>query len=260
MATTVRTAFRSPIVWMLLGILILSNSLLGQSSTVSLQVAGIDPEDTQVLPLNRTLYLKVHYVSDQPLRLQATGRFQGADIREIMNPSPVYPAGTGEGLVWISFRSPREIDEVLVTASDERWKMVQTLSVPVSVEWRSEAPNPPQAPWVQKMSDAQQEEVIQSMRQAGEESGPLDGILFLMMSVSVFGYPILQIYSLWKDGWKSLSAIPLIIMIPLLAYTAFAFAMQSNLWPLLFLFASPFAFLYLVLIRLFFLSKKFMSS
>lgn len=226
------------------------------SSPVVLQVLAKDPESTSLLPLNRTLYFKIGYSCDQPLRLQATGRFQGEDFREILNPSPVYPAGSGEGLVWISYRSPRKIDEVVITAFDERWNPLGTLSVPVFAEWRAEVPDSSPASWVREMSDAQQAEVARSMSRAAEESGPFDGILFLVLSVSVFGYPILQIYSLWKDGWKSLSGIPLLGMLPLLLYTAFAFVMESNLWPLLFLFACPFAFLYLLIIRLFVRKKS----
>ncbi|MGH6895472.1 MAG: hypothetical protein ACREJ5_02840 [Geminicoccaceae bacterium] len=72
------------------------------------------------------------------------------------------------------------------------------------------------------------------------------GLIFLCIPA----YLVLQIVLVFltSGGWRKASLAPAVIMIPILAYTVLAFAAQSNLWPLLLLFAAPVACLYLVLL------------
>lgn len=76
-------------------------------------------------------------------------------------------------------------------------------------------------------------------------SDPL-GLIFLCIPA----YLVLQIVLVFltSGGWRKASLAPAVIMIPILAYTVLAFAAQSNLWPLLLLFAAPVACLHLVLL------------
>jgi hypothetical protein len=49
-------------------------------------------------------------------------------------------------------------------------------------------------------------------------------------------------------GWRIAALLPLIAMVPLVGFTAFAFATGANLWPLLLILASPVAVGYLVVL------------
>lgn len=222
----------------------------GAISAQTLEVTATDPAGGGRLPPNRTFYLKVHYDSPQPLRLKATGMLGGKKVQDITNPSPVYPAGTGDGLVWISYRTSTRIDAVQVSASDQNWRPISSLTFPVEVSWASSASDPAEAGWVREMNETQQREISSALQSSQGNPGILGWAFFAFLYVSVLGYPVLQIHSLCRDGWKSAASLPLFLMIPLMVYTAWALAMGSNLWPLLLLFGSPFACLYLVALRI----------
>ena len=70
---------------------------------------------------------------------------------------------------------------------------------------------------------------------------PLD-----LLWLTVPAYVILQILVLARSsGWDRVAAgVPLVIMVPVFAITIVNLARESNLWPLLLLFASPVALVY----------------
>ncbi len=61
-------------------------------------------------------------------------------------------------------------------------------------------------------------------------------------------YIPLQLYTLikWAGRPRRFAMLPLVAMLPVIAWTAVGFAQEKNLWPLVLLFASPFASLYLL--------------
>lgn len=61
------------------------------------------------------------------------------------------------------------------------------------------------------------------------------------------GYFIMQVWwPLRMSGvWRIAALAPLVILLPLLLHAIVAFAMQSNLWPILIIFFAPFGFCYL---------------
>lgn len=73
-----------------------------------------------------------------------------------------------------------------------------------------------------------------------------DEIALLFLSVP--GYVLLQLgLARWTSGgWRKAALVPALLMVPIIGFTVLAFAAQSNLWPLLLLFASPVACLYLI--------------
>jgi hypothetical protein len=75
-------------------------------------------------------------------------------------------------------------------------------------------------------------------------------LLGLLVMIALPGYWVLQIMLVkrYDGGWRIAALAPLIAMVPLLAYTAYAFAAGSNLWPLLLIFVSPVAFVYLAIV------------
>ncbi|NHA15098.1 hypothetical protein [Thioalkalivibrio sp. XN279] len=74
------------------------------------------------------------------------------------------------------------------------------------------------------------------------------GLLIMLMGWSVPGYFALQLilWRRWDGGWRRLALVPLWGTVPVTAYTLFALAAGSNLWPLIMLFTLPLAFVYLL--------------
>ncbi len=70
-------------------------------------------------------------------------------------------------------------------------------------------------------------------------------------------YIILQFVVIWRSTGVSrwVAAAPLVFMVPIVVLTVVGLVQESNLWPLLLIFASPVAFLY-VLVTFFVLPKK----
>jgi len=66
--------------------------------------------------------------------------------------------------------------------------------------------------------------------------------------IAAAAYIPLQVYTLvkWEGRWRRLALLPLFVMIPVIAWTVVGFALEKNLAPLLLIFVSPFASLYLV--------------
>ncbi|MEZ5817972.1 MAG: hypothetical protein R3D44_12905 [Hyphomicrobiaceae bacterium] len=75
----------------------------------------------------------------------------------------------------------------------------------------------------------------------------MDSLIGLLVVAAVPAYPFLQVSALkrLRGGWWYAAAIPMLVMIPILALTAVAFARQSNLWPLALIFGSLLACIYL---------------
>jgi hypothetical protein len=78
----------------------------------------------------------------------------------------------------------------------------------------------------------------------------MEDVFFSAVFLGVPVYVVLQWYMLrkWEGGWRIAAFVPLIVMAPLLIYTALAFLAQSNLWPLLLILAAPPAYIYLLVL------------
>ena len=79
----------------------------------------------------------------------------------------------------------------------------------------------------------------------------MESLLFtFFVPGSVFGYPVLQFLA-WRKfsrGWWYASLGPLILMGPAVVITVIGFSAQSNLWPLVYIFASMASVAYLLLL------------
>jgi hypothetical protein len=69
----------------------------------------------------------------------------------------------------------------------------------------------------------------------------LGGLIVLIGYMSALAYIPLQLYTgiRWQGGWRIVALVPILLMVPIFAFTAYAFAQESNLWPLLLIFAAP---------------------
>jgi hypothetical protein len=87
------------------------------------------------------------------------------------------------------------------------------------------------------------------MAAAVDDSMASAGIAVISVGMGcAVGYLLLQpLMAWWFTGrWRTAALLPLILTVPLLAHTLWAFAAQSNLWPVAALFLLPLACLYLV--------------
>ena len=80
--------------------------------------------------------------------------------------------------------------------------------------------------------------------------GVLSVVLGGVIMLAVPGYLILQVWAPMKlaGGWRTAALAPLAPALPIFVWCAYAFADQSNLWPIPFIMFAPFATGYLALI------------
>ena len=94
------------------------------------------------------------------------------------------------------------------------------------------------------------------MGRMDEQQHILGGVIIAVGFVSAVAYVPLQIYSglKWRGTWRIAAFLPLLLMVPVFVITGIALAQESNLWPIIMIFAAPFGTAYLIIlfiIRLF---------
>lgn len=239
----------------LLSCLLFASQIYAQSSQQAaaplVRILAIDPPSGAIMYKGDALHARIAYRSEVPLHFQMEGYFDGAPNRGAhSSPVPLQPVGEGETIAWLAYQGAAYLDEVRLKVMDERWQIIDTVTMRVSVGWQSEAGTRPQshADWVVRLNDEQQASIRNTVRSQTDEAGYGFGLLFMLVGWSVPGYFALQIYMLkkYRDRWRKASLVPLLVMVPLLLHALFALSAGSNLWPLLLIFASPFAFVYLV--------------
>ncbi len=219
-------------------------------ANISVRIVETYPPSEIILYAREPLYVRIAYQSDIPLRFQAAGYFVGVEIQKsaAMNPAPSYPPGSGEAIGWISYGDQTMIDEIRLNVFDDKWKKLDTLSATINMKWNGVMPQTWREPaaWVNELNTIQQNMTSQGLASSGQESSWW-GVLLMLMGWSIPGYFILQIYMFlkYRDGWRTAALLPLWVMVPLVGYTLFALISGSNLWPLMMLFLTPFAFIYL---------------
>jgi len=218
---------------------------------VDLSVARMSPSSGFVLPRDGTIYMEIAYRSDQPIRLQARAFAGGSslDNGQKMNASVAHPAGSGRALVWVSFAEPAVIDEIRVTAYNDGWQTLSTLSVPRPAHWLAKSADTYRAPpeWVTGLIEEEKRVAEQYRRDNPPEPDPWGDALVAFMFLAVPGYFILQGIALFtqRGRWRWASFAPLLLMAPAAMHALLALNAGSNLWPILVIFAAPVGFLYL---------------
>jgi hypothetical protein len=229
---------------------------VGAMAAVRVSITDVSPASPIALSARTSLYARVVYDSDQPLKLQAAGWRGGREVKAAMcNASQTYPAGHGVGLVWVAYDAGGRIDQIRAVAYDNRWRPVTEASVPVKVEWVTQARPAAEAPWVRELGNEQTRVISQGAQ--NYMSGPLGwvlDVLVMAMLLSVPGYPVLQIIAFWRlrGAARLFSAVPLIVMLPTYAFCLYALSRESNLWPIWAIFLSPPMALYEIILFLIF--------
>ena len=220
---------------------------------VHLAIVAADPESPASLRPRDGFHVRVGYESAQPLLINARGYRGGQEARASMfNASQIHPAGRGEALAWVAYDDGGAIDEIRVSAYDPHWQLLAQTSMAVDARWTAQAPaRSGRAAWVDALSAAQNAALSAQARSA--QSGASDafwGALVMFLGWSVPGYIVLQVIA-WRrfeGGWRKAAIVPLIVILPVFAYTLLALFAGSNLWPLVLLFVCPFALIYLAIV------------
>ena len=69
----------------------------------------------------------------------------------------------------------------------------------------------------------------------------LGSLIITLGFSSAVAYLPLQVYACLalRSVWRIVAFVPLLLMVPIFGYTAYALAQQSNLWPILLILAAP---------------------
>lgn len=213
----------------------------------SLKILRVSQASGATLPRWGTVHFEVAYDADQPVRVQAQAFADGKSVGrgQAMNASVAHPAGKGTALASVSFSEPARIDEIRITLHDRNWRPLLVARVPLRLAW-SEVPAEKSAPppdWVLHLIAEERQIADQYGQDHPQGVGGLGLMLFALMYLSVPAYVVLQFYAPWRltGAWRVAAVAPLALMAPVFIATTYFYAMQSNLWPLSLLFASPVA-------------------
>lgn len=235
-----------------LALLFLACTIGASAAAVQMEVARMSPSSGFVLPRSGTIYMEIAYRADQPIRLQARAFAKGMslDAGQMMNASVVHPAGGGRALVWVSYSEPALIDEIRVTAYDEKWQPLTTLPVVRPAEWLAKPAERQAAKpdWVEALIQAERKIAEQYRKDNPPEPDPMGDLMVVFMFLAIPGYFVLQAAALLTQsgGWRLAGMAPLLVMAPATLHAVFALAAGSNIWPIVLIFAAPIGFLYLV--------------
>jgi hypothetical protein len=237
-----------PLVRVLVLALALMATLGSAQAAPTLSVVGSDPGLSSTLGRNGALYLRLRYTSDFPIRVQAHGFARGVEVLNGVrfNPSPAYPAGSGEALAWIAYAEPVRLDEIRIEVADDRWRPLLTAKLPVRAAWTAAAePSRSLPPWAERLSAAQQQAVSDTSWSAPD--GFLGSLSGLLVMLGVPAYLVLQVVlAIWYRGaWRLAALAPLLVMLPLVLFVGCAVSAGSNIAPVLIFLAAPPCCLYL---------------
>lgn len=226
-----------------------------------LELIDSDPGQDAILSSGEPLYLRIRYRSDIPIHILVSGIHRGDVVRAFLHDSKeLFPAGNREAVVWLAYPSGARIDHVQVRIWNANKARVAQAVVPIRAEWTDangtgEATQRTTKSWVAELTPGQRERMTARLS-AADETGGFDP--FDLIFLCVPGYFLLQAALTLRTsgGWRKASLVPAVIMVPIVVYTALAFAAQSNLWPLLMLLSAPLAFLYLIFLSVILLLRR----
>jgi hypothetical protein len=221
---------------------------------VQVRVSASDPPSPAELGRWERFYVRIGYKTDERVVLSAQPYYKGRPVSAPTGGSPRVGPGEGEGVFWFAVVEPAQVDAVVVTAQTERGKVLAESRIAVNLTWTG-APRTAarqRAPWVEQQLAA--EKRAEATRRSGppnEEPAWFDGIALAFMATGLL-YPVLQPLLLWRmrGGWRIAAALPLLLMLPIIAFTVRAYLDDSNLFPLMLILISPFAVFYLLAVML----------
>jgi len=212
------------------------------SADTSVQVRATYPTSRSVLGRGQTFFLLIGYTSDQPIRVRAQPFFAGERVPAMTSGSPHYGTGTGEVEVDLPLSDPRRVDTIVVTGETKTGEVVAQARISVDLTWTSRPDLTFHAPpeWVLRMS-AEQDTRMQWWQEV---------LWGLVLMGSIPAYFVLQVVLLWRlrDRWQRIAAVPLVMMVPVVAISAFGLWERATLWFIWLVFTAPLALFYLLVV------------
>ena len=220
-------------------------------SGARIQVIETDPASPAVLGSWHRFNVRISYVSDEPIRVHGQAFLHGRKVTSATSGSPVYSPGAGEGMFWFAYTETAQVDRIVLTAYPARGQTTLAEAVlAVELRWTGEKTEPPTpANWVQRMdTEAERRHKEAYAPYMNRPTPAWQEMLFFALIWSPVAYLVAQVMALRRlqGGWWVAALMPLVPMVIVVLYTVSAYLAGSNLFPLILIFASPFAFLYLV--------------
>ena len=227
----------------------------------TLELIASEPGLGAVLRQGEPLYLRLRYRSATPVHILLSGHHRGDVVHGFRQDSEeLFPAGNRAATVWLAYPRDARIDQIQVRLWNANKAQVAAAAFAIEAEWTDANGSGAGAgrqteSWVAELTPGQRERMAEKLSGAGEAAGfdPFD-LIFLCVP----GYFLLQaaLTSCTSGRWRKASLVPAVIMVPIVAFTALAFAAQSNLWPLLLILTAPLAFLYLAALGVILLLRR----
>jgi hypothetical protein len=223
------------------------------SAAARIQVIETDPASPAVLGSWHRFNVRISYVSDEPIRVQGQAYLDGRKVTSATSGSPVYPPGSGEGMFWFAYTEVARVDRIVLTAYAGRGQdALAETTLDVELRWTGDRTPPPQAAeWVRRM-DAEAERRQREAYEAymNQPTPAWQWALFFALMWSPVAYLVAQVSTLrrFQGRWRVAALAPIVPMAIVLVYTLSAFRAGSNLFPLVLIFTSPIAFLYLMVL------------
>lgn len=215
-----------------------------------LRVIETDPPSPSTLGHWEQFHVHLEYETDQAIRIYVEAFNGNARVPSFTSASPLYPVRKGEADVWVAYDKPAHVDRI-VARSEAPGTRVAQIDIPVKLTWTGTKPMSPRqpAPWVERLRDEGTRRLnseFQAQRNRPEASWE-NALVYLMMWAGPI-YLILQIMLLlrYRNGWRYAAMVPVVPMVGVLIYTMYAFQAGSNIFPIVLIFVSPFALLYLL--------------
>jgi hypothetical protein len=217
----------------------------------SVRVAETWPVSPATLAKSEPFNLRVHYdAPNRVIRVRAEAFFQGNRVPGVNSGSPEMGPGSGEALFWFAYDSATRVDRIVVHLDGPRGDTLATTTLDVNATWTG-APDPhaPKPEWVTTLEREQNARISEELKAFQE--GPMmwfGAALIAIMPMTVIAFLLLQTIALWKwrGTWRIAALASAIPMAIVLIYTIVAAAAGSNLFPLVLLFSSPPALIYLL--------------
>ncbi len=220
---------------------------------ISLHLKRSAPALQATLRTNQTIYIAIDYVSAKPFRLQARAyKDHGSAQGQMMNPSALHPAGKGTALVWVGFSRPAVVDEIHVTAYDDRWQATSVQVYPAKLSWVGKGVAPAALPdWVEELRAGEARLAVEPTQEpASRLAGLISVILGLAVMAGIPAYLVLQALAVLRleGNWRWAGVAPLLAIVPAALHAVFALSQASNLWPIMIVLTAPLGAVYLAAI------------
>lgn len=218
---------------------------------VHVKVTETAPASPATLGHWEQFYLRIAYEADRPIRIRAEGYAGDKPLASMNSGSPRYEAGKGEAMFWIAYTRPARVDRIVVTAEDDKTgKPVAQVDGSVDLTWTGQpvVNARPKPDWVTRLQADRDRRHSAEMKEYAERPTPWWTTLLVYAAVwSVPFYFIAQIVMLarWRGGWRIAAAVPAVPMLFVVGHAIFAFAAGSNIFPIVLIFTSPPALVYL---------------